>query len=236
MNNLQEGIAAVKAGDKARAFQLLTRATQDSATAEQAWLWLSATVDQDAEKLYCLDNALRINRDNAAAQKAAAMLRQKGILPAVPLGPEHPLEALPQISFPLAVEPVPAKVAAKPQAPGPGAAPAMSQEMSSLVKYTAAELSRKTPPQVVVKNLVNMGLSSEGAARIVAQTQQSSKRIRAEKGKKQMIAGILWAVGGIAATVLSRYFMQGSFVVFYGAVVYGVIDFFVGLVSWLSSR
>jgi hypothetical protein len=51
-NTLQQGIAAVKAGDKSRAFDLLTRATQDPSTSEQAWLWLSGVVDQDSERLF----------------------------------------------------------------------------------------------------------------------------------------------------------------------------------------
>ena len=60
-NLLQQGMNAAKAGNKALAFQLLTKATQDGATAEQAWLWLTSVLTADAERLFCLDNALRIN-------------------------------------------------------------------------------------------------------------------------------------------------------------------------------
>ena len=87
-NYLEQGIVAAKSGDKLRAFDLLTRASQASATSEQAWLWLSSVVNDDSERLFCLDNVLRANINNAVAQRAAAMLRQKGIFPAVPIYPE----------------------------------------------------------------------------------------------------------------------------------------------------
>ena len=86
-DSLQQGIAAFKAGNKVRAFELLTHATQDPATAEQGWLWLSAVVTHDSERLFCLDNVLRINRANAAAERGAAMLREKGVFPSVPMPP-----------------------------------------------------------------------------------------------------------------------------------------------------
>ena len=56
---LGDGIAAVKKGHKSEAFRLLSRATQDSTTAVQAWIWLSGVVESDAERLFCLENALR---------------------------------------------------------------------------------------------------------------------------------------------------------------------------------
>jgi len=66
-NDLQQGILAAKAGDKPRAFDLLTRASQVPATSEQAWLWLSSVVNDDSERLFCLDSALRINATNVPA-------------------------------------------------------------------------------------------------------------------------------------------------------------------------
>ncbi len=87
-NYLQQGIVLAKAGDKPRAFDLLMRASQIPATSEQAWLWLSSVVNDDSERLFCLDNVLRINSDNAVAKRGAAILRQKGIFPAVPIYPE----------------------------------------------------------------------------------------------------------------------------------------------------
>ena len=92
-NYLQEGIAAAKAGDKSRAFDLLTRASEIPATSEQAWLWLSSVVQDDSERLYCLNYVLRINPANTAAKRGADILRQKGIFPAIPIYPEPLMKA-----------------------------------------------------------------------------------------------------------------------------------------------
>ena len=84
---LQQGIMAAKTGDRPRAFDLLNRASEVPATSERAWLRLSGVVNDDAERLFCLDNVLKINSGNSAAQRGAAMLRQKGVFPAVPVYP-----------------------------------------------------------------------------------------------------------------------------------------------------
>jgi hypothetical protein len=86
-----------------RTFQLLTRATQDSSTAEHAWLWLSGVVSRDEERLFCLGNVLRINPNNEHAKPAANGLRQKGIFPSPPMPPAvdlPPVPAIEQISTP----------------------------------------------------------------------------------------------------------------------------------------
>src|SRR5512139_3220023 len=101
-NLLQQGIAAAKAGDREKAYQILTRATQDGALAEQAWLWLSSVLEQDSERLFCLDNVLRINPNNEPAKRGSAFLRQKGVFPSTPMPPRIQ-------SSPLTTAPPPAK-------------------------------------------------------------------------------------------------------------------------------
>lgn len=103
-NLLQQGIAAAKAGENGRAFQILTRATQDRALAEQAWLWLSGVVEHDSERLFCLDNVLRINPDNEPARRGSMVLRQKGVFPSTPMPPRAAPEVKPE---PLPVQPPP---------------------------------------------------------------------------------------------------------------------------------
>jgi hypothetical protein len=74
---LQQGIAALRAGNKAQARQLLARAIQEDPRNEQAWLWLSGTVDNDEERLECLNRVLAIDPNNEMAQRGLATLRQK---------------------------------------------------------------------------------------------------------------------------------------------------------------
>jgi tetratricopeptide (TPR) repeat protein len=73
---LQHGIAALRAGDKAKARQLLAGAIQKEPHNAQAWLWLSGAVNNDKERLECLNRALAIDPNNKSAQRGLAALRQ----------------------------------------------------------------------------------------------------------------------------------------------------------------
>ena len=75
--SLQQGVAALDAGDKALARRLFGRAIQEDPQSEQAWLWLSGAVESDKERLMCLNKVLAINPDNEMAQRGAAALQQR---------------------------------------------------------------------------------------------------------------------------------------------------------------
>jgi len=269
-NLLQQGVAAVKAGDRERAYSLLTRAVQDPQLAEQAWLWLSAVVGEDAERLYCLENSLHANPNNVAALRGAEQLRQKGIFPAVPIGPGAPAAARPTVQAA-----APARAAAPPQAPqrlAPAAqvfAPAQAQpgglmppernaagttlaaqpgglmppernaeEMNALVKYTLQELAHKTPRMVIQKNLLAQGLSAEAADRLLKRTGAALHKVRRDKARKRMMRGFWWMLGGVAVTILTMIFARqlgGTYVLWYGAILVGIIDLAAGFFSWLAN-
>jgi len=252
-NYLQQGILAAKAGDKSRAFDLLTRASEVPATSEKAWLWLSSVVNDDSERLFCLDSVLRINSDNAAAQRGAAMLRQKGIFPAVPIYPESqraaavqdytpkqvPSQKSSRVNFPSSTRyqtsPVPVTIAAPPQQPG-YETDWKKQELSGLFQYAAMELSDNKSHHVVEKLLVSRGASLETARMVVKDAQYAVKKARREKYKKRMTRGFLWTVAGIVITCGTYALadsLGGRFYLFYGAIIFGLIDFVVGLVGWL---
>jgi hypothetical protein len=74
---LQQGVDALQAGEKVKARRLLSRAIQADPYSEQAWLCLFKAVDNDQERLTCLQKALAINPGNEAAQRAMAMLKEK---------------------------------------------------------------------------------------------------------------------------------------------------------------
>jgi hypothetical protein len=71
---LAQGIAALKAGDKARARELLGRAIQHNPRDELAWLWMSGAVETDWDRQRCLQRVLAINPHNAAARQGLASL------------------------------------------------------------------------------------------------------------------------------------------------------------------
>jgi hypothetical protein len=252
-NYLQQGITAAKAGDKPRAFDLLIRASQSPVTSEQAWLWLSGVVDDDSERLFCLESVLRINSNNVAAQRGSTMLRQKGIFPAVPIYPEpkkgtptqdySPKQA-PSTKSPQ-VNPVASTRTVMTSAPAVSSASHQQasyetdwkkQELSGLFEYAAMELASNKSHPVVEKLLVNRGASLETAKAIVKDAQYAVKKLRREKYKKRMTRGLLWTIAGVVITCGTLAFadsLGGRYVLFYGAIIFGFIDFVVGLIGWL---
>ncbi len=254
-NYLQQGIAAAKAGDKPRAFDLLMRATEDPASSEYAWLWLSSVVNDDPERLYCINNALRINPNNDTANRAAAMLRQKGIFPSIPAYPQAQRAASVQTSAfqqpsPSASSPVnfaaPAQTqavsaslpASRPQQQTGYEADRSKQELSGFYRYAVTELANKKSGQAVEKLLVSQGASSELAKTVVKDAQYALRKVRRGKYKSRMLRGLALTVIGVIITCVTYAFadsLGGKFVLFYGAIIFGVIDFVAGLVGWLAN-
>ena len=74
----QQGIEAMRRGDKVTAHQLLQQAVQQNPQDINAWLWLSGAVSADQERLHCLQQVIRIDPENAAAAKGIAQLISRG--------------------------------------------------------------------------------------------------------------------------------------------------------------
>lgn len=250
---LQQGILAAKAGDKSRAFDLLTRASEVPATSEKAWLWLSSVVNDDAERLFCLNNVLRINSDNATAQRGAEMLRQKGVFPAVPVYPESqwtapaqdftpkqvPSPKPSQINFPSSTRnqtaSAPVAVVANPPKPS-YETDWKKQELSGLFQYAVMELANKKSRQVVEKLLIGRGASPETAKTVVMDAQYAVKKALRKKYAARMKRGFILTVIGIVITCGTYTFadsLGGRYVLFYGPVIFGLIDLVAGFFGWL---
>jgi membrane protein YdbS with pleckstrin-like domain len=75
----QDGIAALKAGDKTHAQQLLLAALKENENDLHAWLWLSGAVESDVDRLECLEQVLRIDPAHVLAAKGVAQLKAKGV-------------------------------------------------------------------------------------------------------------------------------------------------------------
>jgi hypothetical protein len=101
---LDQAILAAKAGRRADARRLLESVLEADQRNEQAWLWLSGVVDDEEERVICLENVLIINRHNQAARKGLAAL---GVAPSgeQPVGVGPP----PAAGQPVAVGPPPAE-------------------------------------------------------------------------------------------------------------------------------
>jgi hypothetical protein len=95
---LRQGIAAAKAGDIDRAYELLLQVVEVDEYNEQAWLWLSSVVESDADREVCLENVLAINPDNKLAKMGLVHLHEKTAQRPVPVErePEPPSQLEPE--------------------------------------------------------------------------------------------------------------------------------------------
>jgi tetratricopeptide (TPR) repeat protein len=71
---LQSAIEALRQGDSARAREFLTRLLKDNQSNPEYWVWMSAAVETQKERLYCLQTAIRLDPDNAAAKRGLVLL------------------------------------------------------------------------------------------------------------------------------------------------------------------
>jgi hypothetical protein len=77
---LAQAVAAAREGRKAEARHLLESILNQDERNEQAWLWLSGVVDDEEERLICLENVLAINPHNEMVRKGLVAL-QAGDIP-----------------------------------------------------------------------------------------------------------------------------------------------------------
>lgn len=86
----ERGVAAARGGQRRVAASLLARAVQFDPRHEQAWLWLSGTLDDPNEIAFCLRSVLSINPHNERARQGLAWLEQRQMI-----APHPPAEVAP---------------------------------------------------------------------------------------------------------------------------------------------
>jgi tetratricopeptide (TPR) repeat protein len=84
----KEAQNAIESGDLARARDLLTGLLKQNQADFKLWLYMSATVDSTSEKIYCLENVLKLDPGNPEALRGLAILR------GVPFGQEPPVKPI----------------------------------------------------------------------------------------------------------------------------------------------
>ncbi len=65
---LQDAVDALREGDKAHARDVLTRLLKTDQNNPTYWVWMSATVETNRERIYCLQTALKFDPENASAK------------------------------------------------------------------------------------------------------------------------------------------------------------------------
>jgi len=122
------------------------------------------------------------------------------------------------------------------QSPQAGPTPEPEQSTEELVQaiyhFAAEQLHNGVAPHNVEKLLIEKGLDAEAAGTVVENLRKARSEALREAGKKNMLYGALWCVGGIVVTVVTYQAAAGggggSYVVAWGAILFGAIQFFRG--------
>lgn len=85
---LQDAVEALRQGERQRARDMLTRLLKEDQKNAEVWVWLSAAMDTQKERLYCLQTALKLDSENTAAKRGLVLL---GALPADDSIPPFPM-------------------------------------------------------------------------------------------------------------------------------------------------
>ena len=126
--------------------------------------------------------------------------------------------------------------------------PEQQQAIQDLTKTIAQQLVSGKIQQALVKDLVKKGFSEEAANAMVGNVAAALEDYKktpagraaiAQKNKNRMFRGLAWTVAGTIITVVtysSASLSGGTYYICWGAILFGVIDFFAGLIGWLSNR
>jgi tetratricopeptide (TPR) repeat protein len=70
----QDAVNALREGDKVRAKDILTRLLKTDQNNATYWVWMSAAVETNKERVYCLQTALKFDSENASAKRGLILL------------------------------------------------------------------------------------------------------------------------------------------------------------------
>ncbi len=82
-NMFLEAQKAIEAGEKARGKDLLTRLLKEDQQNPEYWLWMSAAVESEKERKYCLNQALKLDPDNQMARRGLILLGELPVDPSM---------------------------------------------------------------------------------------------------------------------------------------------------------
>lgn len=113
------------------------------------------------------------------------------------------------------------------------------EDMVQAVYSHAAELMRNgVRDSEIIANLVEQGLESETAEIVVNNLIEMRAKQKQEQGQKNMGFGALWCIGGTVVTVATYNAASGGghYVVAWGAIVFGAVQFLQGLSQYTSAN
>lgn len=97
-------------------------------------------------------------------------------------------------------------------------------EVDQIYQYAAnLIINEKKSYEEAKKALQEYGIDEESASIVISNLEEQINKAKRERANKDMLYGALWCIGGIIATA------SGIGFVFWGAILFGGIQFFKGL-------
>lgn len=122
------------------------------------------------------------------------------------------------------------------------------QVLQDITKHVIQQLTSGKRQKTIVKKLVKSGLSKDSSRQLVSnlaneldayKKSPEGRSFLAAKNKKRMLQGLAWTVVGLIITSTSYASASdqgGTYLICWGAVLFGFIDFLIGLFGWLTYR
>ena len=104
----------------------------------------------------------------------------------------------------------------------------------AVFNFVAEQMESGASAPQIQAMLLEKGLDQDTAAAIVANCTRLRSEAISEAGQKDMVFGALWCIGGIVVTVATYGAAAsggGTYIVAWGAIVFGAIQFFRGLAT-----
>lgn len=106
--------------------------------------------------------------------------------------------------------------------------------VNQIYEYAAyLMVSEKKDAFETQKALIEQGLDEESASIVVSNLEQQIKEAKKEGANEDIMYGALWCVGGLIVTAVTYSAASGggTYVVAWGAILFGAIQFIKGLVN-----
>jgi hypothetical protein len=126
--------------------------------------------------------------------------------------------------------------------------PEEQESIKKISKAIATQLSHGVKKETIVKQLVKQNISEEVAISLVESVERAinqykespeGQAVMSKKYGRQMLYGVLWAVGGTLVTIFTYSAASsggGTYVIAWGAIIFGIVDFIRGLIGWLKYK
>lgn len=109
--------------------------------------------------------------------------------------------------------------------------PSSEQVVQAVYRFAAEHMKKGESDQEIKGMLVEKGLNQEAAAAVVANLRKIRSEAIRKAGRKNMLYGALWCIGGIVVTAATYSAASdgGTYVIAWGAILFGAIQFIRGL-------